>query len=111
VIVHCPRAGVALITPNFIEKYSPARCPAIKRVLVVPLREGWAASSMTATLAAASVTNATSATITEIFAIGYRVSPFSESTPTDRSGTGWRNFKSRTIVVWLPVAGVHSGPL
>ena len=50
--------------------YPPALWTAIKRVLVVSLREGWDASNITTTLVAASATNAMPATIPEITNIG-----------------------------------------
>jgi hypothetical protein len=64
-------------------------------------------ASIITTLLAANVVKATPAKIAEMFAIGYRVSPLSKSVSTDCSGTLWRKFRSRTIVVWVSVAGVH----
>src|ERR1700688_372803 len=52
-------------------KYPPARWAAIKRFLVAALREGWEASSIATTLAAASVRKTTPAAIVEIFNIGF----------------------------------------
>src|ERR1700719_2318028 len=51
-------------------KYPPTLWTAIKRVLAVALREGWKASSINTTLAAASVTKTMPATIVGIFSIG-----------------------------------------
>jgi putative transposase len=50
-------------------------------------------------------------TIAEILATRYQLSLLPDSIPTDGSGSAWSNFRSRTIVVSLPVARAHCWPL